>query len=41
VLRHLRPEFRAQLSLGPVTKRLHERSAETNVEEAKAVMPKR
>jgi hypothetical protein len=41
VLRHLRPEFRAQLSLGPVTKRLYERSAETSAEEAKADMPKR
>jgi hypothetical protein len=41
VLRHLRPEFRAQLSLGPVTKRLYERTAETSAEEAKADMPKR
>lgn len=42
MLRHLRPEFRAQLSLGPATKKLHERNAGTPaVEEARADIPKR
>lgn len=41
VLRHLRPEFRAQLSLGPAAKKLHERDADTSAVEAKADIPKR
>jgi hypothetical protein len=42
VLRHLRPEFRAQLSLGPTAKKLHECNVETSaVEEARADISKR
>ncbi|PNF14551.1 hypothetical protein B7P43_G14960 [Cryptotermes secundus] len=42
VLRHLRPEFRAQLSLGPSTKKLYERNADTSaVEEDITDIPKR
>lgn len=42
VLRHLRPEFRAQLSLGPTTKKLHEHNAGTSaVKEARAHVSKR
>jgi hypothetical protein len=42
VLRHLRPEFRAQLSLGPATKKLREHNADTSAaEEARADIPKR
>ncbi|XP_069702984.1 uncharacterized protein [Periplaneta americana] len=42
VLRHLRPEFRAQLSLGPTTRKLQERIVETSVaEEESADVSKR
>ena len=42
VLRHLRPEFRAQLSLGSAAKKLHERSSGTSAdEETKASVSKR
>lgn len=42
VLRHLRPEFRAQLSLGSAAKKLHEHSAGTSpVEDTRASVSKR
>jgi hypothetical protein len=42
VLRHLRPEFRAQLSLGSAAKKLHVHSAGTSAdEETRASISKR